>query len=630
MEKKIIIVRVKNDLIQPIKFLNESFNYSCERYYSVNESDTEIVSANDGLKCTVVFVIFKPNETAQKDDILNIYVGDGHICKNDVRWIVNYTIAAKIDSNLIINNFISNSELDLRNDFNNSSYVIIENNEELIHQIRFVIDSPYVVTQKPISEQHYCYITKEDALHKYSQHNEHCKRPIGTMVEQESRSEFQRDYERIVHAKAYRRLVDKAQIFTSSKGDHYRTRLTHTLEVAQIARAIAVGLNLNVELAEAIALAHDLGHTPFGHQGERTLDDIMKNRVPVINYMPDDKNFFGGFKHNFQGLRVANFLEEKYIDFEGLDLSYQVLEGILKHTSVKLKDCDKCNTKEDCRMKCFDLLEFLPHGEIRYLYPEYPMSTTLEGQIIAIADEIAQRSHDLDDSFASGVMSVDELANYLSLQKMSALREPLQKIQEQINNASEKNRVFVNAQELQHSRIVSAVINFFIADVIRYSSEQMNDFKENIFFVQEHRFNEKLIDFSYKGKVLCDYLEKIISKKVINSSEVVQFDNKAAMIVRELFKAYYNNPKLLHAGTLRKIYIETRKYTKEVIDFLNGDHDMVSEEISKIVNTDLIKMSPEKSVEYAHKKKILVRAIADYISGMTDSYAKNEYDAIYK
>ena len=346
--------------------------------------------------------------------------------------------------------------------------------------------------------------------------------------------------------------------------------------------------------------------------------------------MPEDKNFFGGFKHKFQGLRVANFLEEKYIDFEGLDLSYQVLEGILKHTSVKLKDCDKCNTKGDCKKKCFDLLEFLPYGEIRYLYPEYPMSTTLEGQIITIADEIAQRSHDLDDSFASGVMSVDELTNYLSLQKMSALREPLQKIQEQINNASEKNRVFVNAQELQHSRIVSAVINFFIADVIRYSSEQMKDFEENEFFVQEHRFNEKLIDFSYNGKVLCDYLEKIISKKVINSSEVVQFDNKAAMIVRGLFEAYYNNPKLLHAGTLRKIYIETRKYTNEVIDFLNGDRDMVSEEISRIVNTDLAKMSPEKSVEYAHKKKILVRAIADYISGMTDSYAKNEYDAIYK
>lgn len=630
MEKKIIIIRVKFDLVRPIEFLNESLNYSSERYYSVNEKDTEIVSANDGLKCTVVFVIFKPNETAQKDDILRIYVGNGHICKNDVRWIVNYTIAAKIESNLIINNFISNSELDLRNDFNNYSYVIIENNEELIQQIRFVINTPYTVTQKPISKQQYCHIAKEKSLHKYSQYNENCKRPIGTMGEQESRSEFQRDYDRIVHAKSYRRLVDKAQIFTSSKGDHYRTRLTHTLEVAQIARAIAVGLNLNVELAEAIALAHDLGHTPFGHQGERTLDDIMKNRIPVIKYIPDDKNFFGGFKHNFQGLRVANFLEEKYIDFEGLDLSYQVLEGILKHTSVKLKDCYGCNTKEECKEKCFDLMEYLPYGEIHYLYPEYPMSTTLEGQIISIADEIAQRSHDLDDSFSSGVMSVDELANYLSLQKMSALREPIQRIQEQIKNASDNNRIFVNAQELQHSRIVSTVINFFIGDVIQYSTEKMNNFKENEFFVLEHRFNERLIDFSYNGKVLCDYLEKIISKKVINSSEVVQFDNKAALIVRGLFEAYYNNPKLLHAGTLRKIYIETRKHTNEVIDFLNGDRDMVSEEISKIINTDLSKMSEEKSLEYAQKKKILVRAIADYISGMTDSYAKNEYDAIYK
>jgi dGTPase len=165
----------------------------------------------------------------------------------------------------------------------------------------FITYLPYRFIAKPVAEQCYPSIQKENSMHEYGQHNEHCKRPIGLMEEQEYRSEFQRDYERIVHAKAYRRLVDKAQIFTSSKGDHYRTRLTHTLEVAQIARAIANGLNLNVELTEAIALAHDLGHTPFGHQGERTLDDILKMRIDIIKYTPDEnKNFYGGFSITFK------------------------------------------------------------------------------------------------------------------------------------------------------------------------------------------------------------------------------------------------------------------------------------------------------------------------------------------
>lgn len=630
LDSKIIIVRMKSTLTDAIGYLEQSLNTQIERFYSVNEEDTPVVSANNGLQCMVAFVVFEPDDIHKQDHILKLYVGNGHIMHNEVRWIVNYKIDARFTSDMIINNFVSNSELDLKKDFESHSFVIIEDNIELVRQMSFVTFPAYRVTAILPEDQHYPVIEKENMLHKYSQRNEHCKRPIGMRHVQEHRSEYQRDYERIVHAKTYRRLVDKAQIFTSSKGDHYRTRMTHTLEVAQIARAIAVGLNLNIELTESIALAHDLGHTPFGHQGERTLDKILKGKIDIIKYMPGENNFYGGFKHNFQGIRVADYLEEKYVEYDGLDLSYQVLEGILKHTSVKIKHCEDCANRECCDNSCFELTEFLRHGDQRYLYPDIPFPTTLEGQIVAIADEIAQRSHDLDDAFESGIIDTKQLHNYLTLQKTTKLNDPLKLIEDNFSEAISLHRAFVDEDELEHSRIVSAVIDFFITDTIRQSLENIEAFVPNALYNTEHRFNTKLITFSTDGSFLCDYLEKIISKKVINASEVVRFDNTAATIIQKLFSAYYNNPKLLHRGTLRKVYIDIRQSTDQVIDFIDGDRGEVDKELKKIIATDPNELPPAERDIYRTKNKIMVRAIADYISGMTDSYAINEYHSLFQ
>lgn len=631
MESKIIIIKIKNTVKDAISYLQNSYNNQCEYYYPVGSQDITAVSAHVGKSYIVAFVIFEERNKGEKQKVSYIYVGEGRVGDHDSHLVIFYSIKARLSSEMIITNFISNSELDLKNDFEACSYVNIEDNVELVNQISFIMYPPYKVLNIAANKQRYGIIDREKCLHKYSQKNEHCIRPIGLLGMQENRSEFQRDYERIVHTRAYRRLVDKAQIFTSSKGDHYRTRMTHTLEVAQIARAIAVGLNLNVELTEAIALAHDLGHTPFGHQGERTLDDILKGKIDIIKYTPNtEPNFYGGFKHNFQGVRVANCLEEKYLEFDGIDLSYQVLEGILKHTSTKIKDCLSCPKKKNCDAKCFDIKEFLKNGNEKYLYLQYPIATTLEGQIVNIADEIAQRSHDLDDSFSSGILNVEKLQSYLSLQKMQALQTPLNSIEERMRKLKEKHREFVDEEEARHSQIVSEVIKFFINDVIEFSKKHMDGFKENEFYKKTHRFNEPLIQFSADGQVLCNYLDKIISKKVINSPEVVRFDNKAQMVVKGLFEAYYSNPKLLHKGTLRKIYIEMRQITDEVIDFLEGDRDEVRKEIEKIINTDLSGMELQKQEEYKQKRKILVRAITDYIAGMTDSYAINEYNAIYQ
>lgn len=633
MDKNLIIVKIRQDTMKnAIKFLDESLSKNEKRYYSVNETDAEIAEKYHDLKSKIVFVIYKPNLEKKEDEVLCLYIGDGEIKRNEVRWIIDYQVKIKKASDLIVKNFISNSELDLINDFGSHSYISVESSSELIEQLSFIVDKPYEITPKPICDQRYPFIESEKQLSQYSQLNQHCIRPVGTLDIQQNRSEFQRDYERIIHAKAFRRLVDKAQIFTPAKGDYYRTRMTHTLEVAQIARAIATGLNLNIILAEAIALAHDLGHTPFGHQGERTLDDILKNKIEIINNTSKSKNPFGGFKHNFQGLRVVNYLEEKYIDFEGLDVSYQVLEGILKHTNAKIKNCDACSDVDQCMSNCFELKEFFPNGNIDYLYPDYPNATTLEGQIVAIADEIAQRGHDLDDAFSSKILSCDKFSDYLNLNKMTTLKAEISKIEEEIKSALDKNRAFIDIDELQHSRIVSSIIGYFIKDVINCSKDNIANFKEDDFYKENHRFRNVLISFSKEGKILCDYLEKIISKKVINSSEVSIFDNKSSKVVKGLFSAYYNNPRLLHTGTLRRLYIEMRKVGDEIIDFSDGDNKLVKEEFEKIIKAEAIEdennCTPEQK-KYWEKKKVLVRNIVDYISGMTDSYALNEYNKIY-
>ena len=198
--------------------------------------------------------------------------------------------------------------------------------------------------------------------------------------------------------------------------------------------------------------------------------------------------------------------------------------------------------------------------------------------------------------------------------------------------ASKKNRAFVDTGELRRSRIVSLVVGLFIEDVINCSRTNIENFQENDLYKNEHQFSELLINFSKEGKILCDYLGKIISKKVINSVDVLRFDNKAAMIVESLFRAYYNNPKLLHKGTMQRVYIEMRNASSDVIDFKNGDHKLVKDELIAITTKDIcdneMMRTPDEN-EYWEKRKILVRNIVDYVSGMTDSYAVNEYNSIY-
>ncbi|MGA9854803.1 MAG: deoxyguanosinetriphosphate triphosphohydrolase [Gammaproteobacteria bacterium] len=302
------------------------------------------------------------------------------------------------------------------------------------------------------------------------------------------RSEFQRDRDRIIHAGAFRRLMYKTQVFVYDEGDLYRTRLTHSLEVAQIARSVALALNLNEPLTEAIALAHDLGHTPFGHAGQDALNEVMRD--------------YGGFEHNLQSLRVVDLLEEKYAEFPGLNLTFETREGILKH-------CSLINAKQ--------------LGELGRRFVEHTQPG-LEAQITNIADEIAYNNHDVDDGLRAGLICVDELMG------IELFREPY---------ASVKQRYPGLTARRQIHETVRRMINGSITDLIEQSRANIADAAPTN--IEEVRALAKpLITFSPGAGAKSRTLAQFLRKQLYFHPQVQRAAGKAARIVRELFNVYVN------------------------------------------------------------------------------------------
>lgn len=451
-----------------------------------------------------------------------------------------------------------------------------------------------------------------------AQKSAYARRVISTQGQRMNRTEYQRDWERIIHSKAFRRLEDKAQIYTLAKGDHFRTRLTHTLEVTQIARGIARELKLNEDLVEAIALGHDLGHTPFGHIGERTLHELLQTDEVLRKA--------GGFKHNYQSVRVVNYLEEKYGDFQGLNLTYQVMEGMLKHTKIKkCKDSEGCN---DCSEKCYKIQEFLCLGEADHLYMDYNFSVSLEGQVVAYSDEIAQRAHDLDDGINSGMIKVEEFLK--ELEKDDDFSELVEKLNESLIYINENKRYYIDNVSIKGARIVSDVITFFINKLVENSLVEMEKYKtennindDSIKDCSELVIKRPVIGFDKKTENVRKKLEKLTSNKVINSEEVNCFDGKGAYVIKKLFRAYHTNPRQLPTSTIRRIHRELTKYSNNVVNIRDGESELIQQEIEiyKGINVD----NELKRL----KHKIFIRSIIDLIAGMTDDYANKQFDKLY-
>ncbi|MBO8129149.1 MAG: dNTP triphosphohydrolase [Peptococcaceae bacterium] len=273
-----------------------------------------------------------------------------------------------------------------------------------------------------------------DKLKSYACKSRDAKRTYDT-EEHEYRTRYERDKDRIIYSRAFRRLEYKTQVYVFDVDDHVRTRLTHTLEVSRIARNIARVLGVNEDLTEAIALGHDLGHTPFGHAGEKALDEILSN------------NGHWGFKHNVQGVRIVDRLEKKYFSHDGLNLTWDVREGILKHT--KLPDG---LPPERYPTNCKDLALNIP------------FSTTVEGQIVNVADEIAQRCHDLDDCWELGLIDFDRLKKLEIYQVIQDFYLEERKY--------DMNHELVKREEEDKKRLFTRCLtSFLITDVIRHSDE---------------------------------------------------------------------------------------------------------------------------------------------------------------
>ena len=341
----------------------------------------------------------------------------------------------------------------------------------------------------------------------------------------QTRSEFQRDRDRILHSAAFRRLKHKTQVFVSNEGDHYRTRLTHSLEVSQIARSISKIFNLNEDLTETLSLSHDIGHPPFGHAGEDALSECMVSHE--------------GFDHNDQAIRIVHLLEKKYFDFEGLNLTWETLEGLVKHYVPMTKDVPKTIEALD---KEFDLKlnEF----------------SSIEAQIASIADDIAYNNHDLDDGLRAGFFSYDDLVE-------------LPMIGEIIKNFP-KNYNSYDMQRI-NNEITRKSTSIMITDVINTISEKVK--KSKVRCNEDVRLNnEKIADFSDKTKEEVKYIRSFLSMKMYNHDKVKAMTSNAHQIISSLFKLFIEQDEKFIKEHMKKIISDEDK-PRAVCDFIAGMTD---------------------------------------------------------
>jgi dGTPase len=330
------------------------------------------------------------------------------------------------------------------------------------------------------------------------------------------RTQYQRDRDRVIHSRAFRRLEYKTQVFLNGSGDHYRTRLTHTMEVAAIARNIASALRLNTDLAETIALAHDLGHSPFGHKGETVLNQLMRGH--------------GGFEHNHHSLRIVEELEQKYPHFSGLNLSWEVLEGLAKHQTA------------------FDR-PGINHGFIA-------KNPSLEAQIANLADEITYYSHDLDDGLDSGLLSEKELTK-----NVRVWAHATKLVKKEVGDPPEESRRYF---------IIRTIIDMQIADVIG-NSERLIEAAKVKCADDVRRFQKPLIQYSPRRRALNLELRKYLYKNLYFNRVVNEPHVRAKKLMRELFQFLLKHP--AEIGEQAQKRIREQGIHRAVCDYIAGMTD---------------------------------------------------------
>ena len=341
------------------------------------------------------------------------------------------------------------------------------------------------------------------------------------------RSDFQRDRDRILHCGSFRKLQFKTQVFLESKGDYYRTRLTHTLEVAQIARTLSTVLGANSELAEAIALAHDLGHPPFGHTGEEQLQSLLL----------DD----GGFDHNLQALKIVTKLEEMYASHPGLNLTIETLDGIIKHNGPLTKKNDQ-------------ILKYIKDSK-KF---ELTKSPSIEAQIAAISDDIAYNSHDLGDGLRAGFFNLSDIKS------LPIIDEAFEFI--------DKKYIGVNYKTKCHE-VIRYFLNKLVNSLIEESSKRLELVQEKNFYNCKDQ-ESKLINFSKKTNDEIKIIRKFLFDNMYRNKVVLFEKEKCSLVVKELFDIFNDDPNLLPKEWQEKIDSEVLENPKRIIgDYISGMTD---------------------------------------------------------
>jgi len=354
-------------------------------------------------------------------------------------------------------------------------------------------------------------------------------------VESPTRTPFQRDRDRIIHSTAFRRLKHKTQVFVAHEGDHYRTRLTHTIEVAQIARALARALRCDEDLAEAVALVHDFGHTPFGHTGEDAHNDKMAA--------------WGGFDHNAQSLRVVTRLERRYAEFDGLNLTWETLEGLVKHNGP-LIDGKGNGLKGPVPQ---------PIGDYNELFDlELDRFASLEAQCAAIADDIAYNTHDIDDGLRAGLLSLDMLVDVpLSSEILDGVRARYP--------ALDAVRTGHELMRRQITVMVEDVIATAAKTIVVLRPESADDV---------HAAGRAVVTFSPEMAVAEKALKAFLYKNLYRHADVMRVRADAERIVRDLFDVYFADPRAMPEGWREGLdRAEDRIKARSVADFLAGMTD---------------------------------------------------------
>ena len=377
------------------------------------------------------------------------------------------------------------------------------------------------------------------SLAPYAAHFSQSRGRVVAEPDAPSRNAFARDRDRIIHSAAFRRLKHKTQVFVFHEGDHFRTRLTHSIEVAQVARSIARALRLDEDLTEALALAHDLGHTPFGHAGERELDKLMKP--------------YGGFDHNAQSLRIVTKLERRYAAFDGLNLTWETLEGLVKHNGPLVDD-------EGHALGHYAETG-LPAAIIEYAeVHDLKLSSyaSAEAQVAAVSDDIAYNAHDVDDGLRAKLFNVIDLGDIpLAGQALSEVLTAYPDL--------DTNRVI--------HETVRRLISAMVADVLAEGHKNIS--KSHVKSSDAVRERGKpLIQFSAQMRENNKVLQSFLSVKMYRHARVLEIMERAQRVIRDLFNAYMNDEKLLPSDWREDHPISDQsRYARQVCDFIAGMTD---------------------------------------------------------